>query len=204
VRKRAKLVATLSFSLLIAVSVVKITDYNNDLQEQRQIVSDLEQRLNSARQEQNQIVEQLNAMELQREAEKQQHQEEKRTLQEQVEKLEQQVENERANQWVSFRATYYDAGYASTGKSPGMRGYGITKSGNPVQTGVTVSVDPKVIPLGSWIEIKYPNGKVEHRRADDTGSAIKGKRLDIYLPKVTDEGVDQVKVRIVSNPPAAV
>jgi 3D (Asp-Asp-Asp) domain-containing protein/cell division protein FtsB len=81
-------------------------------------------------------------------------------------------------QWV---ATYYNAGVASTGKRPGDRGYGITASGRTVTDGVTVAVDTSVIPLGTWLKITMPDGSVLKRRADDTGSAIKGNKIDIYL-----------------------
>ena len=42
----------------------------------------------------------------------------------------------------------------------------------------TIAVDPKVIPYGSIVYI--PEYKALFR-AEDTGSAIKGKRIDIYL-----------------------
>jgi len=43
----------------------------------------------------------------------------------------------------------------------------------------TIAVDPKVIPYGSVVYI--PEYKALFR-AEDTGSAIKGKRIDIFLP----------------------
>jgi len=43
------------------------------------------------------------------------------------------------------------------------------------QAGRTIAVDPKVIPLGSQVKI---NGNIY--TAEDTGSAIKGKKIDIY------------------------
>lgn len=72
--------------------------------------------------------------------------------------------------------TAYSAGVASTGKSKGDAGYGITASGSVVQEGRTIAVDPKVIPIGWWV---YIDG-IGFRRAEDTGSAIKGKKIDIY------------------------
>ncbi|QHW35740.1 hypothetical protein GZH47_33140 (plasmid) [Paenibacillus rhizovicinus] len=207
-RKRKIIAGILIFSLLIAVAVVKITDYNNVLREQRKIGHDLELKVHMLQMEQTGLVNHLQTLEeksdtLQSKNEK--LQEDKRSLQEKVDQLEKQVEQERANQWQSFKATYYDADYQSTGKSPGDHGYGITASGRHVQAGVTVSVDPKVIPLGSWIEILYPNGKVERRRADDTGRLIKGKHLDIYIPKASNtSGNPTVKVRIISGQKTAV
>lgn len=95
----------------------------------------------------------------------------------------------------TFRATFYNA------NCKGCTRY--TKSGRKLQTGVTLSVDPKVIPLGTWVEITFPDGRKEIRRADDTGGKIKGRRVDIYYPKsrkaLLKMGVQKVKVRILHN-----
>ncbi|MBO9598399.1 MAG: DUF348 domain-containing protein [Cohnella sp.] len=72
--------------------------------------------------------------------------------------------------------TAYSAGFASTGKRKGDEGYGITSSGAVVQEGRTIAVDPKVIPIGWWVYIEG----IGFRRAEDTGSAVKGKKIDIY------------------------
>lgn len=77
--------------------------------------------------------------------------------------------------------TYYNALKESTGKNPGDSDFGITKSGRRVEDGVTIAVDPKLIPLGTWVRITLPNGTVLKRRADDTGGAIKGKKIDVYV-----------------------
>jgi len=53
---------------------------------------------------------------------------------------------------------------------------GITSTGTKATQGRTVAVDPDVIPLGSVI---YIGGKAY--TAEDTGSGIKGKRLDIFF-----------------------
>lgn len=78
-----------------------------------------------------------------------------------------------------YEATAYTAGPESTGKNPGHPAYGITYSGLPVKLGV-VAVDPRVIPLGSIVWVEGYGLAV----AADTGSAIKGKRIDVYFPDV--------------------
>lgn len=84
-------------------------------------------------------------------------------------------------------ATAYDAGFESTGKNPGDPYYGITRSGTKVRPGV-IAVDPKVIPLGSRLYIESLDGKVSYGYAvaEDTGSAIKGNRIDIYYESRSD------------------
>ncbi|TDF91606.1 3D domain-containing protein [Paenibacillus piri] len=73
--------------------------------------------------------------------------------------------------------TAYSAGVASTGKSAEHPQYGLTSSGTKVMEGRTIAVDPNVIPLGWWV---YIDG-LGFRRAEDTGSAIKGNKIDVYF-----------------------
>ncbi|WP_128896606.1 3D domain-containing protein [Longirhabdus pacifica] len=80
--------------------------------------------------------------------------------------------------------TAYDAGAASTGKSEGDAGYGITYTGATVQAGHTIAVDPNVIPLGWWVYIEGYG----FRKAEDIGSAIKGNKIDLYM-----DSYDQAK-----------
>lgn len=56
-------------------------------------------------------------------------------------------------------------------------GDGITASGAPVQAGVTVAADPDILPLGSAVYIEG----VGLRYIQDTGSAVKGKALDVAV-----------------------
>lgn len=79
-------------------------------------------------------------------------------------------------------ATAYDLSYASTGKMPGMPGYGITASGTQARVGA-VAVDPEVIPLGTKLYIEYADGSggYGYATAEDTGSAIKGYRVDLFF-----------------------
>jgi 3D (Asp-Asp-Asp) domain-containing protein len=58
-------------------------------------------------------------------------------------------------------------------------GKGVTASGRP-SSRETVSVDPRVVPLGTRLVID----EVGTRVAADTGGAIKGRRLDIWEPSV--------------------
>jgi uncharacterized protein YabE (DUF348 family)/3D (Asp-Asp-Asp) domain-containing protein len=73
--------------------------------------------------------------------------------------------------------TAYSADFASTGKNKGDPGFGITASGTTVSEGRTIAVDTSVIPMGWWV---YIDG-VGFRRAEDKGSAVKGKKIDVYF-----------------------
>jgi 3D (Asp-Asp-Asp) domain-containing protein len=72
--------------------------------------------------------------------------------------------------------TAYSDDVASTGKSKDNPQSGITFTGTRVSEGRTIAVDPKVIPLGWWV---YIDG-LGFRRAEDTGSAVKGQMIDVY------------------------
>lgn len=78
-------------------------------------------------------------------------------------------------EWESlgrFKLTYYCPCRKCNGKWAGKA----TASGEPLKPGTTIAVDPRVIPLGTVVRIG------EHEFiAQDTGSGIKGKRIDICL-----------------------
>lgn len=95
-------------------------------------------------------------------------------------------------------ATAYDASYESCGKRPSDPNYGITATGMQAKPGI-VAVDPKVIPLGTWL---YIEGYGEALAAD-TGGSIKGNRIDLFYDskKAVDRyGRKTLKVYILDKP----
>ncbi|HYG59547.1 MAG TPA: 3D domain-containing protein [Symbiobacteriaceae bacterium] len=93
-------------------------------------------------------------------------------------------------------ATAYTAGPESTGKGPGHPAYGVTATGVRAKPGQTLAVDPGVIPLGSRVCIEELN---QCRIAEDTGGAIRGDRIDLYmdrLPEALQWGVRQVHIQV--------
>lgn len=72
----------------------------------------------------------------------------------------------------SFKLTFYCACASCSG------GYGAgTATGTRCTEGRTIAVDPRVIPLGSKVYIEGYGDFI----AEDTGGAIKGNKIDIYL-----------------------
>ena len=88
---------------------------------------------------------------------------------------------------ISMNASAYDLSYQSCGKRPGDRGYGITASGMRAQRGV-VAVDPRVIPLGTKLYIESADGSYVYGYAvaGDTGGAIKGNRVDLFMDSYSE------------------
>lgn len=62
-----------------------------------------------------------------------------------------------------------------------------TASGRMPELGVTVGVDSKLIKLGSYLRIEIPDGNGGYTvyrakaRADDTGGAVKGNKIDVFV-----------------------
>ncbi|WP_085991482.1 3D domain-containing protein [Oceanobacillus senegalensis] len=81
-------------------------------------------------------------------------------------------------------ATGYTAGVESTGKTSSHPQYGITYSGVEVTRDLysTIAADTSVFPIGTILFIPgYGYGVVA-----DTGSAIKGNKIDLYYHTVED------------------
>lgn len=87
--------------------------------------------------------------------------------------------------------------YCTCSKCCGKWADGATATGTRATPGRTIAVDPDVIPLGSKV---YING-FEYT-AEDTGSAIKGHRIDILFPthqEALNFGVQYAEVAIITE-----
>jgi 3D (Asp-Asp-Asp) domain-containing protein len=66
----------------------------------------------------------------------------------------------------------------------GIEGQGVTATGVDLRSGppaLEIAVDPSLIPLGSWVYVQpNPFGTRQPFYAGDTGSAIRGRHIDIY------------------------
>lgn len=92
----------------------------------------------------------------------------------------------------------------ATAYAPGAHDNGkwgdLTHIGTKVRPGI-IAVDPKLIPLGSRVYIEFSDGHGAYATAEDTGGAIKGKRIDVAMATVSeayDFGMQKAKVYILN------
>jgi 3D (Asp-Asp-Asp) domain-containing protein len=77
--------------------------------------------------------------------------------------------------------TAYTEGFESCGKLPNHPAYGITASGKRVAVGM-IAADTRILPFGTKV---YIDGMGIYT-VEDTGGAIKGNCIDIYMPRLED------------------
>lgn len=82
---------------------------------------------------------------------------------------------------LEVTVTYYCICEKCCGKPPNHPAYGITSSGSYSIPGVTVAVDPDIIPLDSDVLLDYGDGELHYMRADDTGSGVERNHIDVCL-----------------------
>lgn len=91
---------------------------------------------------------------------------------------------------ITVTATAYTANCEGCS---GVTATGINLKDNPDKK--VISVDPNVIPLGSKVYVEGYGTAI----AGDTGGAIKGKKIDVFVPsqaKALEWGRKQVSVKI--------
>ena len=99
--------------------------------------------------------------------------------------------------WPAFEE-FEATAYCACPKCCGKWSDGITASGTKATAKRTIAVDNNIIPLGSKVEIEGLGTYI----AEDTGSAIKGKIIDIYFDtheEALNFGRQKVNIRIVSS-----
>lgn len=82
----------------------------------------------------------------------------------------------RATRLDDVLVTHYDCCMECCGKTDGITAIGLRAT-----PGVTVAVDPDIIPLGADVLVDYGDGEIHYYRADDVGGAIKGNRIDLCV-----------------------
>lgn len=76
----------------------------------------------------------------------------------------------------SFSVSHYCPCVQCCGKSDG-----VTASGRQAVPYYSVAVDPSVIPLGTVVWLDYGDGVLHEARADDTGGAVQGRKIDLCV-----------------------
>jgi RHS repeat-associated protein len=82
--------------------------------------------------------------------------------------------------WLQGRPTTVEA--TNFTYTDGVRG----ASGRLLEDGVSIAVDPSVIPLDTWVNIEG----IGLRRADDTGGAIIGNHIDLFMDVTNAEAME--------------
>lgn len=90
---------------------------------------------------------------------------------------------QQATDWMEFEATAYCNCEKCCGE---WSKYHSTYTGAVPQEGITIAVDPDVIPLYSQVFVQLPNEVWHCYTAQDIGGAIKGNRVDIYFENHED------------------
>lgn len=87
----------------------------------------------------------------------------------------------RSHKLTDVTVTHYCPCQKCCGKPEGHPAYGITASGRQLVPGVSVGVDPSVIPLGSTVILDFGDGELQYCVADDTGSGVRGNHIDLAM-----------------------
>ncbi len=95
---------------------------------------------------------------------------------------------------MDFTATWYCPS--------GGVGDGLTTATGTHVSSTTLAVDPSLIPLGSVVEMDFPDGHTEIRTAEDTGGAIHGSIVDVFTwdeRTAINNGRQHIRLRIVGH-----
>ncbi|MGD7032761.1 3D domain-containing protein [Bacillus velezensis] len=102
--------------------------------------------------------------------------------------------------WQPFEASAYTA-YCAEGCT-GTTATGLDVSHTIYHAGKRIiAVDPSVIALGSTVEVRQADGTTFEAVSQDTGSAIKGAKIDVLVANEADAvqfGRQSVQVRVVN------
>lgn len=103
-----------------------------------------------------------------------------------------------SSNWITFEASAYTVGDAYTSGKWGNK----TASGTVPRQGRTIAVDKKLIPLGTKLQVQFPE-PYSHLNgiyiAEDTGNGIRGHEVDLYLNSESaclNFGVRNIKIKI--------
>jgi 3D (Asp-Asp-Asp) domain-containing protein len=99
--------------------------------------------------------------------------------------------------------TAYTLSKSECGKNPWDRGYGITRGGEDLrnkdwQSARAIAIDPSIVPLHSTVELEFYDENYQKYSGEylvcDTGSAIKGNKIDLFYSENDRKGALQFGV----------
>lgn len=97
-----------------------------------------------------------------------------------------------------FKVTYY----CPCATCCGEWADGITASGTQATSGRTVAANPQLLPYGSEILVRFADGTEETYIVEDTGSALRGQHIDIFMDSheaALAEGVKTAEVFLIEG-----
>lgn len=118
-----------------------------------------------------------------------------RTMDEELQQMQKSLEDTRRevsrgnSRAMNVEVTAYDLSEASCNKGTSHPAYGLTATGknlagHTLESARAIAVDPRVIPLGSKVRIKFKDKEMQQYNgvytACDTGGAINGNRIDLF------------------------
>lgn len=133
----------------------------------------------------------------------QQQEQQLKSQSDEINQLKTQIDQGPRRSWITMTASAYTThtnGDPNTGGAWGDK----TATGTTPSEGRTIAVDRNLIPLGTKLQVKFPepfsylNGTYV---AEDTGSAIHGHKVDLYLGslnKCLEFGVRDIQVSIIN------
>lgn len=202
-----KKVASIILTAVVASSVsIGVSNYihNKDLQEKDIQIQELKEQMNSQSSEIQKRNEEYETKTRELEVLNQQNEKLKNELEHTREEVSRGARN------LDVIVTAYDLSKQSCGKFVGEHGYGITATGKNLQghsvwSAKAIAVDPNFIPLGSKVQISFNNPRFKKYNgiytAVDTGSAIKGNKIDLFMGENSNRealnfGVQNAQIRL--------
>lgn len=173
------------FVVALLIKTYILTNHKLDLEE---TVVELEEKIDEQQIDKANLHYQINQLE----EEKNKLEEDKKSLEEEVKKHKQvsrggsrkpHTYNE-SHSLGSFEATAYIDDAASQGKWVGTTATGFSLKGKSRTDAMCIAVDPKVIPLNSKVKLTFDGDMQQYNgiyTAYDTGGAIKGRIIDIFM-----------------------
>lgn len=200
VMKKSYPIVVLVIIMVILAGVVTRLQYNQQVRNVEVLRTEkaqLENTVKDLERQTNELINKTNELESKLTDQLQQQEQMKEQYEQQLRDKDKQIEALKAMKVISLRASAYTANCAGCSGFTAL-GYDIRKS-----TPKIIAVDPRIIKLGSKVEVFVNGESWGVYTAGDTGGAIKGYKCDILMSNhqdAMDFGIRNIKVRVLSEP----